>query len=118
MYETSDGWLAVAARSPEQRDTMARITGRSHAAAEAAFRATPTAAWAARFDDVGVAAAAVTERFWERFEEDPQLRALDAIATAGRVRFTHRWISTSLGDAVARGPAPGLGEHNGEIAAL
>jgi crotonobetainyl-CoA:carnitine CoA-transferase CaiB-like acyl-CoA transferase len=115
MYETADGWIAVAAAPGAQRDAMAAITGRSHAAAELAFRRDGAAEWLARFDAAGVPAAPVTERFWERFEADSQLEALDAIAAPGPVRFTQRWIRTSLGDAVARGTAPGLGEHNRDV---
>jgi crotonobetainyl-CoA:carnitine CoA-transferase CaiB-like acyl-CoA transferase len=117
MYETAEGWVAVAATTPAQRDAMASITGRSHAAAEAAFRRSTVDTMLDRFDDAGVPAAPVTERFWERFAADDQLTALDAIASFGPTRFTHRWIAASFGDAVARGPAPGLGEHDGLVAA-
>jgi formyl-CoA transferase len=117
MYETADGWVAVAATESAQREAMARITGRSHAAAELAFRRSTTEHWLERFDETGVPAAPVAQRFWERFADDPQLRALDAIAVFGRGRFTQRWIETSFGDAVARGPAPGLGQHNAEFGA-
>jgi crotonobetainyl-CoA:carnitine CoA-transferase CaiB-like acyl-CoA transferase len=117
MVETADGWIAVAATTSAQRDALALVTGRSHAAAEAALRRSTTDAWLARFDEAGVPAALVGERVWERFESDEQLVALDAIASFGPHRFTQRWIDTPTGDAVARGPAPGLGEHDAEVVA-
>jgi crotonobetainyl-CoA:carnitine CoA-transferase CaiB-like acyl-CoA transferase len=96
---------------------MALVTGRSHAAAEAALRRSTTDTWLARFDEAGVPAAPVGERVWERFESDAQLLALDAVAAFGPHRFTQRWIETPTGDAIARGPAPGLGEHNADVGA-
>jgi crotonobetainyl-CoA:carnitine CoA-transferase CaiB-like acyl-CoA transferase len=123
LYRAADGWVAVAARV-DQGEAIATLSGLAAsapdgAALDAALEAT-ISPWTTdealrRLWGLGVPAQPVIEAFFERFAEDPQLRAVGAIADLGGVRMTHRWVTISGHAVGARRPAPRLGQHTRSV---
>jgi crotonobetainyl-CoA:carnitine CoA-transferase CaiB-like acyl-CoA transferase/predicted small metal-binding protein len=121
IYETSDGWVAVAALSPEARAALWSVAGaQEKAALEAALAQLPTERLLERLEAAGVPAERVRLDHERAFFADPENRRTKLV-----VGYPHRsygWFEQpgafwNLGDVslcLDRAP-PDLGQHSAEI---
>jgi len=140
LYETSDGWLCIAARDQTELEGLATATGASldagalmtsegRAAARevltdalrTAFAARTTAEWLARLAEHGVPAVEpVGPGCVHALMNDPEERRIGRVAEVvhpekGRVRELAKLLRVSDAVAPPHRLAPGLGAHNDEI---
>jgi crotonobetainyl-CoA:carnitine CoA-transferase CaiB-like acyl-CoA transferase len=130
LYEAADGWLFVAAVTPESRQAFARALGEQETAlddpeklalvAEARLRERAAAAWFADLDGAGVPVEVVDEAFCRRLFDDPEARAAQLVVEtwAGGVgRFEDPGLLVNFSatpGVVSRGPCL-CGEHSRQI---
>jgi crotonobetainyl-CoA:carnitine CoA-transferase CaiB-like acyl-CoA transferase len=130
LYGAADGWLFVAAVTPESRQAFARALGEQETAlddpeklalvAEARLRERAAAAWFADLDGAGVPVEVVDEAFCRRLFDDPEARAAQLVVEtwAGGVgRFEDPGLLVNFSatpGVVARGPCL-CGEHSRQI---
>ena len=125
-----DGWIFVAAVTPEQRRSLARALGEPETTlddpeklaslAESRFCERTAQAWFDALDGVGVPVEIVDEQFCRHLFDDPEARASQLVVEtwAGGVgRFEDPGLLVNLSatpGAVRRGPCL-CGEHSREI---
>jgi crotonobetainyl-CoA:carnitine CoA-transferase CaiB-like acyl-CoA transferase len=125
LYETTDGWLMVAALSDRERSALAAYAGVAHDdrdALERHFRAAPTSEHETALRAAGVTCVDVVDQPADRY------------VTLGQFGVDHGWVTTAqhaLLDEYPRptayatfsrshsvlGPAPTLGEHTDAVLA-
>jgi crotonobetainyl-CoA:carnitine CoA-transferase CaiB-like acyl-CoA transferase len=141
VYQTADGFLAVAALSQPLRDKFCGLLGltdprrtsglfapdseearelavRLVSDAETVFRTRTTEEWLARFDAAAVPAGRV--RFVEEMYDDPQVHANDLLAAvehplAGPLQMVGPPVRMSRTRLAPQGASPVLGQHTDEI---
>lgn len=131
LYPTAeDGWIFVAAVTPEARRALARVLGEPEstlddpeklaATAEARFAERPAPLWFDALDAAGVPVEVVDEDFCRALFDDPEARATQLVVEtrAGGVgRFEDPGLLVNLSatpGVVGRGPCL-CGEHTREI---
>jgi formyl-CoA transferase/CoA:oxalate CoA-transferase len=138
-FRTRDGYVTVVLMNPDQWGRFCRVLGDDALAAdprfatnadrlanhgelkgriETALTTSSTADWVSRFEAAAIAAGPIYE-FDEVFE-DPQARHLGLVTEMeqpgfGRVRMLGFPFRASSAPGTIRRPAPGLGEHTGEV---
>lgn len=138
-FRTRDGYVTVVLMNPDQWGRFCRVLGDEALAAdprfatnadrlanhgelkgriETALATASTADWVSRFEAAAIAAGPIYE-FDEVFE-DPQARHLGLVTEMeqpgfGRVRMLGFPFRASSAPGTIRRPAPGLGEHTGEV---
>jgi crotonobetainyl-CoA:carnitine CoA-transferase CaiB-like acyl-CoA transferase len=131
---TADGWITVAAHSPDAFESLCaaigrpelvaddrfrsgrrRLANRAELAAEisAATRTATTAHWEQVLVDVGVPCGPVhrLDEVWD----DPQVQATDMVVGEGRARRIGHPVKLSSTPMAVRSAVPGLGEHTRSV---
>ena len=128
LYETSDGWVCITVPDLPTRVAlcellMVPLTGSEDVMANAltnAFAGRETSSLLLELAAVGVAAVAPVDHYIHALLNDPAQRRTGRIveyetAHLGKVREVGRLVRISNAQEPAHVPAPGLGQHTGEI---
>jgi crotonobetainyl-CoA:carnitine CoA-transferase CaiB-like acyl-CoA transferase len=128
LYRTADGWVSVCADDVGLEglhralglDPLASTTGTGDAELEAAFAGASSELLVADLRAEGIAVEVAGASYCDRFlSDDDNLRSGRVVEfhteLLGRVREIGPILRFSEMDVIARGPAPLLGEHTGEV---
>ena len=128
LYETSDGWVCITAPDPSEQEALCELLGVPMTDNEDVMANALTDAFARRatspllqeLEAAGVAAVEPVGHFVHALLNDPEQRRTGRIVEyesdqLGKVREVGRLMRISDAREPTHVPAPGLGQHTGEI---
>jgi crotonobetainyl-CoA:carnitine CoA-transferase CaiB-like acyl-CoA transferase len=120
LYETADGWLAVACVTEGERIRLRQLVGDN--SMEEVFRTATAREWVARLDAAGVPAEVSRPTYAQDMFDDPEAVDQGWVVSydhseVGRLEQIGTLVQLSATPGRIAGPPPALGQHTVEILA-
>ncbi len=120
LYDTADGWIALACVTEEERDRLTGLLG--GAPTETAFKAATAQEWITRLDAASIPAEISRPTYASDIFDDPEAIEAGWVVAydhpeVGRLHQIGLLIDLSVTPGRVAGPPPVLGQHTREILA-
>jgi crotonobetainyl-CoA:carnitine CoA-transferase CaiB-like acyl-CoA transferase len=120
LYQTADGWIAVACVTEDERARLIGLVGEGSTAVEDTFRTATAEDWVARLDAAGVPAEISRPTYAQDIFDDPEAIAQGWVVAydhpeVGRLEQIGSLLQLSATPGRIEGPPPALGQHTIEI---